>query len=106
MDMFDTNKVFSVLDSYGMNTLAFQVNATTEEGQTVLSIEKMKSFVEQEKNGFKKTFFFNPDPEPDEGKSIVFLTITPRVAILYGGEFFNGRLIVGVEFVALIYFPP
>jgi hypothetical protein len=103
MDMFDNTKVFSVLDSYGMNTLAFQINTSTEDEQTVFSIEKMKSFMEETKNGFRKTFFFNPDPEENERKSIIFITLKPGEAVLNGGEFINGYLTVGKKPGAIKY---
>lgn len=95
MNMFDAEKTFSVLDSGGMNTLAFQINTSVEEGEPVCSIEKMKSFIEQADNGFRKTFFFNPDPEKDNRKEVVFLTLKPGEAILNGAEFMNGKLNVG-----------
>ena len=69
MGLFDSNKNFSVMDSYGMNTLAFQINTTLEGDDVVCSIEKLKSFIEQVDNGFKKTFFFNPDPQENEKRS-------------------------------------
>ena len=93
--MFDNEKTFSVLDSYGMNTLAFQINTTIDDGEVVCSIEKMKSFIEQAENGFRKTFFFNPDPEKDRRKEVIFLTLKPGEAILNGAEFINGKLNVG-----------
>ena len=95
MNMFDNDKTFSVLDSVGMNTLAFQINTNIEEGEAVCSIEKMKSFIEQADNGFRKTFFFNPDPEKDNRKEVIFLTLKPGEAILNGAEFMNGKLNVG-----------
>jgi len=95
MDMFDNTKVFSVIDSSGMNTLAFQINGTLEDGESVFSIEKLKSFIEQSNSGFKKTFFFNPEPQENERKAIVFLTLKPGEAVLNGGEFYNGNLVVG-----------
>lgn len=103
MDMFDTSKVFSVLDSQGMNTLAFQINTSVEQGETVFSIEKLKSFIEQAGKGYRKTFFFNPEPQQDEGKSIIFLTLKPGEAILNGGEFYNGSLTVGKKPGAIKY---
>ena len=95
MDKFDGKKVFSVLDAKGMNTLAFQVNSSVEEGSSIFSIEKLKSFIEQSNNGYRKTFFFNPNPEDNERKSIIFLTLKPGEAVLNGGEFINGVLTVG-----------
>ncbi len=95
MNLFDNDKTFSVLDSVGMNTLAFQINTNIEEGEAVCSIEKMKSFIEQADNGFRKTFFFNPDPEKDNRKEVIFLTLKPGEAILNGAEFMNGKLNVG-----------
>ena len=103
MDMFDNTKVFSVLDSQGMNTLAFQVNSTIEENEKVYSIEKMKTFIEQTSKGFKKTFFFNPDPKENEPRQVIFLTIKPGEAILNGGEFINGYLTVGKKPGAIKY---
>ncbi len=97
MDMFDTSKVFSVLDSQGMNTLAFQINNTVEDGVSVHSIEMLKSFIEVAKNGYRKTFFFNPEPEQQEKKEVVFLTLKPGEAILNAGEFKDGVLKVGVK---------
>ena len=103
MDMFDNTKVFSVLDSQGMNTLAFQVNTTIEENEKVYSIERMKAFIEQTNKGFKKTFFFNPEPKENEAKTVIFLTIKPGEAILNGGEFMNGYLAVGKKPGAIKY---
>jgi len=95
MDMFNTKKVFSVLDAKGMNTLAFQINHTEEEGRLVHSIEKLKSFIEIANSGYKKTFFFNPEPNDSEMKEVVFLTLKPGEAILNGGDFKDGVLRVG-----------
>ena len=95
MDLFDSNKNFSVMDIYGTNTLAFQINTTLEGDDIVCSIEKLKSFIEQADNGFKKTFFFNPDPQENERKEVVFLTLKPGEAVLNGAEFLNGQLNVG-----------
>ena len=95
MDMFDPRKVFSVLDASGMNTLAFQINTTVDEGQQVYSIEKLKSFIEVAKNGYKKTFFFNPEPNDEERKEVVFLTLKPGEAVLNAGDFKDGVLRVG-----------
>ncbi len=96
MDMFDSKKVFTVLDSKGMNTLAFQINTTIEDGVKVYSIEKLKSFIEVAKiGGYKKTFFFNPEPNDEELKEVVFLTLKPGEAILNAGDFKDGILRVG-----------
>jgi hypothetical protein len=95
MNMFDSKKVFSVLDAKGMNTLAFQVNTIVEEGQEFYSIEKLKSFIEVAKTGYRKTFFFNPEPTENERKELVFLTLKPGEAILNAGEFKDGILRVG-----------
>ena len=95
MDMFDSKKVFSVLDSKGMNTLAFQVNQTVEDGVAINSIEKLKSFIELAPTGYRKTFFFNPDPNEEERKEVVFLTLKPGEAILNAGDFKDGILRVG-----------
>ena len=95
MGIFDSGNVFSVMDSYGMNTLAFQVNESVEDGQVVNTLEKLKSYMEEVEGGYKKTFFFNPDPIKDERKELVFLTLKPNEAILNGGEFLNGKLNVG-----------
>ena len=95
MDMFDPRKVFSVLDANGMNTLAFQINTTVDEGQQVYSIEKLKSFIEVAKSGYKKTFFFNPEPNDEERKEVVFLTLKPGEAVLNAGDFKDGVLRVG-----------
>ncbi len=85
MDMFDPKKVFSVLDSSGMNTLAFQINHSVEEGKDVYSIEKLKSYIEIVDGNFKKTFFFNPEPQDQEMKEVVFLTLKPGEALLNAG---------------------
>ena len=95
MNMFDSKKVFSVLDAKGTNTLAFQINHTNEDGTEIHSIEKLKSFIEIAKTGYRKTFFFNPDPEEQERKEVVFLTLKPGEAILNGGDFVDGILRVG-----------
>lgn len=95
MEAFDSKNNFSVVDDYGMNTLAFVVNSTIEEGEEVCSIEKMKCFMERAENGFKKTFFFNEELEPDGRKEVVFLTLKPGEAVLNAGEFINGRLNIG-----------
>ena len=95
MEMFNTKKVFSVLDAKGMNTLAFQINHTEEDGEMVSSIEKLKSFIEIANAGYRKTFFFNPEPEENEKKEVVFLTLKPGEAILNAGEFKDGVLVVG-----------
>ena len=95
MDMFNPKKVFSVLDLKGMNTLAFQINTTIDEGTEVYSIEKLKSFIEVAKTGYRKTFFFNPEPNDEERKELVFLTLKPGEAILNAGEFKDGILRVG-----------
>ncbi len=97
MDMFDTSKVFSVLDAQGMNTLAFQINKTVEDGETVSSIEMLKSFMEVANNGYRKTFFFNPEPDTQDKKEVVFLTLKPGEALLNAGEFKGGVLRVGVK---------
>jgi len=103
MNMFDTKKVFSVLDQKGMNTLAFQIDKTTEDGNTIFSIEKLKSFIEVAPNGFRKTFFFNPDPAEAETKEVVFLTLKPGEAILNAGEFKDGVLRVGKKPASIAY---
>ena len=103
MDMFDTSKVFSVLDSQGMNTLAFQINNTVDAGEQIHSIEMLKSFIEVAKNGYRKTFFFNPEPSSQELKEVVFLTLKPGEAILNAGEFKDGVLKVGVKPAKLKY---
>jgi hypothetical protein len=95
MDMFDKTKVFSVIDASGVNTMAFQINTTFEEGTPIFSLEKLKSFMELVDGGFKKTFFFNPEPESNERKIVVFLTIKPGEAVLNSGEFVNGNITVG-----------
>jgi hypothetical protein len=95
MDMFDGKKVFSVFDKQGMNTLAFQINKNMDNGVAVLSIEKLKSFIESVGEGYRKTFFFNPEPQDEEQKEIVFLTIKPGEAILNAGDFKDGILRVG-----------
>ncbi|MBR3280887.1 MAG: hypothetical protein IKI57_03450 [Clostridia bacterium] len=95
MDMFDGRKVFSVYDGQGMNTLAFQINKNMDNGVEILSIEKLKSFIESVQNGYRKTFFFNPEPADEELKEIVFLTIKPGEAILNAGDFKDGILHVG-----------
>ena len=95
MGLFDSNGNFSVLDGYGMNTLAFVINSNNEEGQEVCSIEKMKCFMEQAENGYKKTFYFNEDLEQNERKELVFLTLKPGEAVLNAGEYMNGKLNMG-----------
>lgn len=95
MGAFDSNNNFSVVDDYGMNTLAFVINSTIEEGEEVCSIEKMKCFMEQADNGFKKTFFFNETIRENERKELVFLTLKPGEAVLNAGEYMNGKLNIG-----------
>lgn len=95
MSMFDAKKVFTVLDAKGMNTLAFQINHTVEDGVDVHSIEKLKSFIEVAKLGYRKTFFFNPEPDAEERKEVVFLTLKPGEAVLNAGDFKDGILRVG-----------
>lgn len=94
MGLFDGNN-FSVMDSYGTNTLAFVINTVQEEGNEICSIEKMKCFMEQAENGFKKTFYFNEELEQNERKELVFLTLKPGEAVLNAGEYLNGKLNVG-----------
>ncbi len=103
MGMFDTKKVFSVLDAKGMNTLAFQINHTEEDGEMVHSIEKLKSFIEVANTGYRKTFFFNPEPADAEKKEVVFLTLKPGEAILNGGDFKDGILRVGKKPASIRY---
>ena len=95
--MFDSRKVFSVLDKRGMNTLAFQVNTTVENGTSIYSIEILKAFIEEVNTGYRKTFFFNPEPYDNERKDVVFLTLKPGEAILNGGDFMDGVLRVGAK---------
>jgi len=95
MGKFDNGNTFSVMDSLGMNTLAFQINENFEDGNKISSIEKLKFFTEQVDDGLKKTFFFNPDIKKDERKELLFLTLKKGEAVLNGAEFFNGRLNVG-----------
>jgi len=95
MGLFDSNGNFSVLDGYGMNTLAFVINTSVEEGEEVCSLEKMKCFMEQAENGYKKTFYFNENLEQDERKELVFLTLKPGEAVLNAGEYMNGKLSMG-----------
>ena len=95
MGLFDSNSNFSVLDGYGMNTLAFVINSSVEEGEEVCSIEKMKCFMEQAENGYRKTFYFNEDLEQNERKELVFLTLKPGEAVLNAGEYMNGKLNMG-----------
>ncbi len=95
MGLFDSSKNFSVMDSYGTNTLAFQVNTTIEDGIEICSLEKLKSFIEQVETGFKKTFFFNPEPEDGERKEVIFLTLKPGEAVLNGAEYLDGQLNIG-----------
>ena len=94
MGLFDGNN-FSVLDGYGMNTLAFVINTTEEQGEEVCSIEKMKCFMEQADNGYKKTFYFNGDLDPNEIKKLVLLTLKPGEAVLNAGEYLEGKLNIG-----------
>lgn len=95
MGLFDANSNFSVLDNYGMNTLAFVINTTINEGEEVNSIEKMKCFMEEVENGYKKTFYFNNTLAQDERKELVFLTLKPGEAVLNAGEYMNGKLNIG-----------
>ena len=95
MGLFDSNKNFSVMDSFGTNTLAFQINTTIESGTEVYTLEKLKSFIEQVENGFKKTFFFNPEPKDGERKEVLFLTLKPGEAVLNGAEYLDGKLNIG-----------
>ena len=95
MGLFDGNNNFSVLDGYGMNTLAFVINTAQDEGQDVCSIEKMKCFMEQAENGYKKTFYFNEDVDLNERKELVLLTLKPGEAVLNAGEYLNGKLNIG-----------
>ena len=95
MDKFDNSNTFSVMDSFGMNTLAFQINESFEDGNKINSIEKLKFFTEQVDEGLKKTFFFNPSPNKGERKEILFLTLKKNEAVLNGAEFLDGKLNVG-----------
>ena len=95
MGLFDSNGNFSVLDGYGMNTLAFVINSNHEDGVEICSIEKMKCFMEQAENGYKKTFYFNENLEQNERKELVFLTLKPGEAVLNAGEYMNGKLNMG-----------
>lgn len=95
MGIFDGNNNFSVLDTYGMNTLAFVINTTQDKGEDVYSIEKMKCFMERAETGFKKTFYFNEELDQDERKELVFLTLKPGEAVLNAGEYMNGKLNLG-----------
>lgn len=85
---------FSVKDTYGMNTLAFVINKTIEEGELVCSIEKLKCLMEQTDTGYLKTFYLPPMKEK-ERKELVFLTLKPGEAVLNAGEFFDGKLNLG-----------
>jgi hypothetical protein len=46
-------------------------------------------------SGFKKTFFFNPEPEDGQRKEVVFLTLKPGEAVLNGAEYLDGKLNIG-----------
>lgn len=94
MGLFD-GKNFSVMDSYGMNTLAFVINTTHQDGEESCSIEKLKCLMEQAENGYKKTFYFSEDVLENEKKDLVFLTLKPGEAVLNAGEYVNGKLNVG-----------
>ncbi len=91
MDTFNEKNSFYVLDGYGVNTLAFEVLTSIEEGQEVCSIEKMNSFMERAENGFKKTFFFK-DMAAEERKELVFVRLKAGEAELNTAEFVNGKL--------------
>ena len=91
----ENNNHFSVKDSYGMNTLAFMIDKTMEEGQETCSIEKLKCFMEQLEDGFKKTFYFQRELEHNERKELVLLTLKPGEAIINSGEYMNGVLNIG-----------
>lgn len=95
MGLFDSNSNFSVLEGYGMNTLAFVVNTTMDDGEEINSIEKMKCFMEEAENGYRKTFYFSDDLEQNERKELVFLTLKPGEAVLNAGEYMNGKLNMG-----------
>ena len=95
MGLFDGNNNFSVLDGYGMNTLAFVINTAQDENQEVHTIEKMKCFMEAAENGYKKTFYFNEELTQDVTKELVFLTLKPGQAVLNAGEYANGQLTIG-----------
>lgn len=95
MGIFEGNNNFSVLDNYGMNTLAFIINTAEEDGEEICSIEKMKCFMEQAENGYRKTFYFNDELTTDERKELVFLTLKPGEAVLNAGEYMNGKLNLG-----------
>lgn len=94
-ELFKDNNNFSVKDGYGMNTLAFVVNTTIEEGQEVCSIEKLKCLMEQAEDGYKKTFYFNQELAENERKELVLLTLKPGEAVLNAGEYVNGKLNIG-----------
>ena len=95
MGLFESNNNFSVLDGYGMNTLAFVVNTTEDEGQEVCSIEKMKCFMEQAENGYRQKLYFNENLEHDQSKDLLILTLKPGEAVLNAGEYMNGKLNMG-----------
>lgn len=95
MGLFDGNNNFSVLDAYGMNTLAFAVNTTQDEGEEVSTIEKLKCFMEQAENGYKKTFYFDSELGENERKELVFLTLKPGEAVLNAAEYLNGEISIG-----------
>lgn len=103
MELFDRNNSFLIKDGYGMNTLVFVVNTTYEEGEEVLSIAKLKCFMEAIENGYQKTFYFEPHLEQGERKELVFLTLKPGEAILNGGEYVDGKLNLGMKPSKLVY---
>jgi len=94
-DLFKNSNIFSVKDSYGMNTLAFVINTTIEDGQEVCSIEKLKCLMEQAEDGYRKTFYFNQELGENERKELVLLTLKPGEAVLNAGEYMNGKLNIG-----------
>ena len=67
MGLFDSNGNFSVLDGYGMNTLAFVINSNNEEGQELLDsgYQHGKQYYNITKEG--KIVKFQPDNSPDNG---------------------------------------
>lgn len=94
MGLFEGNNDFSVLDGYGMNTLAFVINTTQEDGEDVYSIQKLKCFMEQAENGYRKTFYFGETLQENEMKELILLTLKPGEAVLNAGQYVNGKLSV------------
>lgn len=103
MGLFEGNNNFSVKEGYGMNTLAFVINTTMEEGEEVCSIEKLNSLMEQAENGYKKTFYFDSELAENERKEIVFLTLKPGEAVLNAAEYMNGKLNIGKKPESVAY---